>query len=136
MPISDLPDIRWADVTATGPYASAVTTLHIGAQALDAVEASAVAALEAGGTGLADAKRAEHYADTLIHEALDGIDAVMKRAQADGDTATVELGQQLLDAADDAGIPDTRGDVQDPERDEADRAAGEAAVEAYNRARS
>jgi len=135
MPIRDIADLEWTAVTATGPYGSAVVTLQMGAQALDAVEAQTVAALEAGGAGLTDAKRAEHYAGTLIHQALDGIDAVMAKARADGDAATVELGQQLLDAADDAGIPDDRGDVRDPERDEADRAAGEAAIEAYNRAR-
>ena len=63
------------------------------------------------------------------------MEALIEKARAAGDQEAVALGEQILQEADDAGLPDTRGEVRDAERDEADRELGEAAAEVHNTAR-
>lgn len=98
-------------------------------------EAATLAAVEAGGEGLSAATEADLRAGVLIDQARDEVEALIEKARAAGDQETVAFGEQILQEADDAGLPDTRDEVRDAERDEADRELGEAAAELHNTAR-
>lgn len=98
-------------------------------------ETATLAAVAADGEGLAAATEADLRATILIDQARSELDVLIEKARAAGDQEAVAFGEQILQEADDAGLPDDRDEVPDAERDEADRELGEAAAELLNRAR-
>jgi len=98
-----------------------------------AAETATLAAVEARGEGLSVATEADLRAGVLIDQARDEVEALIEKARAAGDQEAVALGEAILQEAED--LPDGRDQVQDPERDEADRALGAAAAELHNATR-